>query len=303
MKTHKRMWSSWRRGANDEETRGRNRLLPAGRSSQLNTHNNQQPDSVVTVASDDGLVTVQINRPQQRNALSLETLASLRGVFVACHGEPNLKCVVLTGAGDRSFAAGGDLKELLNYRTAVQAEHVARVGRDALDAIRDCPVPVYAAINGHALGGGAELALACDFRIAKADATLGFLQGKLSITTAWGGGADLLRLVGASRGLELLLTSRALDMPEALRCGLVDQLVADGEDLMGAVRAHAERFLAKPPHVIQAFARMAHAARSAQRAAEQPLELQNFVDTWTHDAHWTAAAAAVPKPKAGDEKP
>ena len=252
-------------------------------------------ETVLTNDDGDGIVRVVINRPEQRNALSLTTLEGLRAAFVAFHNAIHVKCVILTGAGERSFAAGGDLKELASYRSAEQAAQVSRQGRAALDAIRNCPVPVYAAINGHALGGGAELAVACDFRIAVGTATLGFLQGKLNITTSWGGGADLIALVGASRALELLLTSRVLNMPEALAQGLVDRVVPGGEGLLDAVRQHAAQFLAKPAHVIQAFTRVAHAAKSQFRAALEPVEFESYVSTWTHDAHWDAAAHSLAK--------
>jgi enoyl-CoA hydratase len=227
----------------------------------------------------------------------LQALDGLARAFEALCGEPGLKCVIVTGAGDRCFAAGGDLKELANYRSREQAAQVSRTGRRALDAIRGCPLPVYAAINGHALGGGAELALACDFRISQASATIGFLQGKLNITTAWGGGADLLRILGPARGLELLLSGRAMAASDALQCGLIDQVVSDGGDLLDAVRTHAAQYLSKPPHLIRAFTRLARAARSAQQTSMEMLELQTFIDTWVDDSHW-AAAAAVMGPKA-----
>lgn len=234
-----------------------------------------------------------VTRPERRNALSLGALQRLRDAFAAMQGDRGLKCAIVSGAGDRSFAAGGDLKELAGYRSSEDAAHVSRIGRSALDAIRDCPVPVYAAINGHALGGGAELAMACDFRWAVATASMGFLQGNLNITTAWGGSADLLSVVGANRGLELLLASQILNMREAQAIGQIDQIVPQGEDLIAAVRRHAAQFLSKPAHVIQAFTRIAHAGKAQLRAAMQPTEQQCFVNTWIDEAHWTAASQSL----------
>ncbi len=252
-------------------------------------------DAIVTRIDDDGVVIVTINRPQARNALSLAALDRLRDTFIALQGNQFMKCVILTGAGDRSFAAGGDLKELASFRSAEQAAQVSSMGRRALDAIRHCPAPVYAAINGHALGGGAELAMACDFRIASATATLGFIQGKLNITTSWGGGSDLIGVVGANRALALLLSSRMLDMNEARSQGLIDQIVPEGEDLVAAVRLHAAPYLAKPAHVVQAFARVTHAAKAKLRDALEPIEFQSFVSTWIDEAHWEAAADSLSK--------
>ena len=250
----------------------------------------------ILVSTDDGGVTVvTIHRPQAMNALSLAALDSLRETFLALHNDKELKCVILTGAGQRSFAAGGDLKELDSFRSKKQAAQVSTTGRRALDAIRHCPAPVYAAINGHALGGGAELAMACDFRIASANATIGFLQGKLNVTTSWGGGADLISVVGASRALELLLSSQKLNMAEAKACGLIDQIVPDGDALIDAVRAHAARYLSKPAHVIQGFTRVAHAAKAKLRDSIEPVEFESFVNAWVDDAHWEATAGSLQK--------
>lgn len=250
---------------------------------------------ILFVRGDDGVAIVTINRPAAMNALSLAALDLLRESFLALHEDKTLKCVILTGAGNRSFAAGGDLKELDRFRSGKQAAQVSTTGRAALDAIRHCPAPVYAAINGHALGGGAELAMACDFRIASANATLGFLQGKLNVTTSWGGGADLISVVGASRALELLLSSRKLNMTEAVGHGLVDQIVPEGSALIDATRAHAAQYLSKPAHVIQGFTRVAHAAKAKLRDAVGPVEFNSFVNAWVHDAHWEAAANSLPE--------
>jgi enoyl-CoA hydratase/carnithine racemase len=256
-------------------------------------HDRQNPDPVSLVKGDDAIARILINRPEQRNALSLEALRCLRNIFEGLHADRGLKCAILTGAGDRSFAAGGDLKELAHYRTDEQAAEVSQCGRRALDAIRHSPVPVYAAINGHALGGGAELAVACDFRIAKASASIGFLQGKLNITTAWGGAADLIGLVGADRALEMLLTSRIMSMSAARETGLIDVVVPEGADLLESVLAHASHFLSKPAHVIQAFAGISHAGKASLRTNLEPIEFQSFVTTWVHQAHWTAAEQSI----------
>ncbi|MBM3359776.1 MAG: enoyl-CoA hydratase/isomerase family protein, partial [Betaproteobacteria bacterium] len=151
-----------------------------------------------------GVLNVSINRPDKRNALSRAVLGELKRVFSGHSGAQDLRVAVLRGAGEKSFAAGGDLRDLAQVRTRADTRRMAEQARDALEAIRSFPVPVVAALNGDALGGGAELAVACDFRVAASHARIGFIQGRLNIATAWGGGADLMRLVGPARALRLL---------------------------------------------------------------------------------------------------
>ncbi|MCH8238351.1 MAG: enoyl-CoA hydratase/isomerase family protein, partial [Proteobacteria bacterium] len=135
--------------------------------------------------SQDGVITVTIDRPGKRNALSREVLAELAEIFTAAARDDGLKAAVVTGAGDKCFAAGGDLKDLASVRTLNDARAMADDAKQAFEAIRRFPVPVVAALNGDALGGGAELAVACDFRVFAHHARIGFVHGRLNIPTAW----------------------------------------------------------------------------------------------------------------------
>jgi len=238
---------------------------------------------------------VAINRPQQRNALSLGVLASVEAAFRDAAADTCISCAVLTGRGDKSFAAGGDLKEFDALRTTADALTIGATGRRALDAIREFPVPVVAALNGLTLGGGAELALACDFRIALPGVRLGFIQGTLNIATAWGGAADLVVALGACRALELLVSSRVLAAQEALAVGLVDRVCAPEENLLGVVDAFIAPWLAKPPHVMRALTAVSRRAKGIVREVLKATEMDAFVSTWTHDDHWRAAAALLSK--------
>ncbi len=242
---------------------------------------------------DDSLLWIEVNRPDQRNALSLGLLDKMRQVLRAYSDTPAIRAVVITGSGDRSFASGGDLKELDRYRTPEEARTVAETGRRSLDAVREFPLPVIAALNGPALGGGAELAVACDFRVAVRGATLGFLQSRLNITPAWGGAADLVALTSPTRALELLLSNRVLTMADATACGLVDRVAHDGETLRDAVRAFVDPWITKPPQLIRALVGIARQGRSNTAAALTCTESAAFLQTWTHDDHWQAAAAAL----------
>lgn len=241
------------------------------------------------VACANGVLTVCIDRPGARNALSEAVLRELGRAFDAKNAPADLKAAVLTGTGGDAFASGGDLKELHAVRSAEQAASVFERATTALDAIRNCPVPVIAALNGVALGGGAELALACDFRIASPQASIGYIQPRLNITSGFGGGADLMRALGPSRGLLHALQATALDARAAQEAGLVDAVAQDGEPLADCVQRFLEPVLRLTPDVIRAFKAMAVAERRGvpleQRRA---LEKQWFLATWTHEDHWAA---------------
>jgi enoyl-CoA hydratase len=232
------------------------------------------------------VLNVLIDRAEKRNALSRSLLAAIRETFAARAGEDGIVAAVLTGAGNRSFAAGGDLRDLDQLRSRADGERMAWNARQALDAIRAFPVPVIAALNGDALGGGAELAACCDFRVATPGARIGFIQGRLAISTAWGGGIDLHRIVGRQRALRLLSTARILSASEAFEIGLVDALASDGQMLAEAVADFLEPMLAMSPQSQRAFKAVARAAHD--RSAAERVELAHFAACWAHEDHWAA---------------
>ncbi|MCG2634453.1 MAG: enoyl-CoA hydratase/isomerase family protein [Gammaproteobacteria bacterium] len=242
--------------------------------------------------SETGLLRVTIDREQKRNALRLDLLDELRETFTRYADQPELKLAVLRGAGEKSFAAGGDLQELEVYRTPEQAGEMADRGRTALDAIRQFPLPVIAALNGVALGGGAELAMACDFRLAASHARIGFVQGRLNVTTAWGGGADLINRVGPDLALRLLCRAEILSAGEALELQLLDEVAADGESLDELLQRSVSPLLEQSPRVLRGFKAQAVASRQMGRAAQIAVERQQLVTTWVHPDHWAAAAKA-----------
>jgi enoyl-CoA hydratase len=245
----------------------------------------------------DIILRVTVNRPEKRNALSRAVLETLRNVFTDHAGE-KLKVAVLTGAGDKSFAAGGDLKDLSVLRSLDEARGLAEQAKSALNAIRNFPVPVIAALNGDAMGGGAELAVACDFRISDSHARIGFVQGRLNISTAWGGGIDLMRLVGPGKALDLMCGSSMLNAEEAQQIGLVDRIAEEDEDLDHRVANFLQPYLLQVPQVLRAFKALAIGARRGfSRAEMDELETRNFAAAWVHDDHWAAADVLLSKGK------
>jgi enoyl-CoA hydratase len=240
------------------------------------------------------VLRVTINRPEKRNALSMGLLDEL-GATLHAHRDADIKCVLLTGAGDRAFAAGGDLKELDAVRSKTQARVMSERGHAALDQVRYFPLPVIGALNGLALGGGAELAMACDIRIAAAHAELGLIQAQLNVTTAWGGGIDLINAVGNSAALAILCSGRRIDAQEALRICLYEAVCPANEDFNDFAEKFLQGYLGKSVNVLRSY--KATAAARRQRLQEELSETarQGFVTAWVHDDHWDAAAKALKK--------
>lgn len=240
---------------------------------------------------------VRIARPERHNALSRATLAELREVFAGHAGDASLKAAVITGTGESSFAAGGDLRDLGTVRTREAAIDMVRGANAALTAIRMFPVPVIAALNGRAIGGGAELAVSCDFRVAAQNASIGFVHGKLGLSSQWGGGTTLTHLLGAQKALYAMATGTVYGARAALELGLVDAVCETGESLESAVEAFLAPMLAMQPQVLRAAKALAADQRDGvARERSETAELTRAVDNWLHPDHW-AAADGILKPR------
>src|SRR5690606_13024364 len=217
-------------------------------------------------------------RPQARNAIAPATMEQLEKALDSLAGNPDAQALVIRGAGDRAFVSGGDLKELAALRTELEASAMAWRMRSICDRLARFPGPVIAALNGHALGGGAEVAVAADIRIAAADIKIGFNQVALAIMPAWGGAERLTRLVGRSRALLLAGSGEILTAPDAERLGLVDRVLPRAE--FDAGWRSLARALANPS--AGAIKRVVDGV-TAQEAVDA------FAELWVSDAHWAAA--------------
>ncbi|CAN5669835.1 enoyl-CoA hydratase/isomerase family protein [soil metagenome] len=243
----------------------------------------------VTVQRAGGTATITVDRQEKRNALSREVLDAVSIGLVETAADETIKVLIVTGAGRDNFTSGGDLVALAALRTEAEAEAMARHARGVLDQIRTFPVPVVAAVNGDALGGGAELALACDHRVVDRHARMGFVQGRQAVSTAWGGGVDLLRTVGPGQGLRLLCTTEMVDHEHGLRIGLYDRVVAPGEALDEAVADFVAPLLRQSVAVLRTFKALTSAARmGSDRSVLEQLELERFRSNWVHPDHWAA---------------
>jgi enoyl-CoA hydratase len=181
----------------------------------------------------DSVALVRLNRPEKLNALTRGALAELRQVFERIEGERNVRVVILTGMGRRAFSAGTDIGEL-SMMDVEAARLAARSGQDICDLIESCTVPVIAAVNGVAAGGGCELALACHIRLASETARFSLPEIKLGIIPGYGGTQRLARTTGSGRALEMMLTGTEISADEALRIGLVNRVVTSEQLLFEA---------------------------------------------------------------------
>lgn len=245
-----------------------------------------------------GRLDIVIDRPSARNALRISTLKEVAAVLDEFAEDKALKVAVITGAGDKAFAAGGDLKELSSRRSAEDAAALFDLGRRTTQAVRRFPVPVVAALNGVALGGGAELAVCCDFRVAARHASIGFVQAQLALTTGFGGIASLQAIVGPRRALLMLLGGNILSAAEALGHGLVDAVAGENETLEQAVARFVDPMLKRPPELVRDLKAVALAGEDAaggRLVAET--ERERFIRAWTSDEHWAAADKVLSRNK------
>ncbi len=186
------------------------------------------PELVSLRREDDGIVWLTIERPEVFNCLSFPTLKRLRTLCEELRGDLSIRCILITGAGEKSFCAGADLKERKTM-PAERVPHFVRNIRKTMDDVEALPQPTIAVINGVAFGGGTELALACDLRVCAAHAEMGLTETSLAIIPGAGGTQRLPRLVGRSRAKDLILTARRIDANEAERFGLANRVAPAGK--------------------------------------------------------------------------
>ena len=219
----------------------------------------------LTIDVDDRLAVVTINRPEVRNALSRQVLADLRDALAELRERDDVGLVAFTGAGEKAFVAGADIAQLRHYdlHTGLDAEM-----QRTFDAVEAFPKPTVAAVNGFALGGGCELAMACDIRIASENARFGLPETTLSVLPGAGGTQRLARLVGTGRAIEMILTGRFVDAAEAHAIGLITAVVP-AEGLRAELRRLADQILAKGPLAVRLAKLVVRAGMDADQRTGQ----------------------------------
>ena len=248
---------------------------------------------VVTTERVGSAMVAIIDRESSGNAISREVVAGLAESVREAQAAEGLAAFVVTGRGGKFFAAGGDLKQYREIGTRDELASAFARPRALMDAIEALPLPVIAAINGYALGGGAELALAADLRIASPNARIGFPYVKLGLISGWDGMERLARCCGYGHAMHLLLTGEAIDAERAERIGLVSEVVSG--DVLEAALAHAERFAGYAPLALRATRAMLGRmyAGPADEAREEARAW--FADLWISEDHREAEAAFVEK--------
>lgn len=244
------------------------------------------------VSVDEGVAVIVVNRPEKRNALNSMVRSELIGLLEAFRDHDEARVIIITGAGDKAFIAGADISEFAD-RTPVE-QRAVMAERSVFQEIADFPKPVIAMINGFALGGGCELALACDIRIAARSAKLGQPEIKLGIIPGGGGTQRLPRLVGTGRALRMILTGEMIDAVEAERIGLVDAVV-ENDALHGTTIELAKAMAAHSPLTLRLAKAAVRAAEEMPMAAGLTYERELFITAFGSEDKREGVAAFLEK--------
>ena len=246
------------------------------------------------------IATLAIDRPQVRNAINRQTMEEIGAAIGLAERDQSVRALILTATGQEVFISGGDLRYFRSLVSDRQVREMLLIMRRLLGRIENLRVPVIAAVNGYAIGGGTEVALACDLRVVAAEAFFVFRQVDVGLMTAWGGGQRLQRLVGPAKASRMLLLGEAVSAKDALASGLVDRVVARSR-LMSEAGAIARRIAAKPPLSIRAMKQALVQGREMSFQKGLTLEEKLFRSLWRSKDHDEAVAAFLEKrrPKFG----
>jgi enoyl-CoA hydratase len=193
------------------------------------------PEAILLAERRGATLVLRLNRPDAGNAIDRHLAQALLEQLGRCEGDASLRAIVITGSGDRFFCTGGDVKAYAKLESAAELERVFGLMREVCDRLERLPCAVIAAINGYAVGGGAEMSLACDLRVAQESAQIGFPQSRLGLIPGWDGAERLVRTVGRSRAARLLFSGLRISAREAHAQGLVDEVAPDGQALATAL--------------------------------------------------------------------
>lgn len=209
-------------------------------------------------ATEDGILTITINRPDKLNALNKKTVQEIGKAVKNGEADTNVKAIILTGAGQKSFVAGADITEFVGL-TVDEGKQLAKAGQDVFRSIETCTKPVIAAVNGFALGGGCELSMACHLRIASENAKFGQPEVNLGLIAGYGGTQRLIQYIGKTKAIELHMTGDLINAEQALHLGLVnyvvpqEQLITKCKELLGKIKSKAPKAITGVINSVNAY--------------------------------------------------
>jgi len=251
-------------------------------------------EDVLHVERSGAALVLTITREHAGNSISREVTAAMEAAIAGTEGDGSLRAIVITGSGGKYFCSGGDIKQYRDLDTRARLAEVFARPRNLLDHLETLPLPVIAAVNGYALGGGAELMLACDIRLAAPEAKIGFPYVKLSLIPGWHGIDRLSRNCGYGAAMHLLTTGEPVSATEAKRLGLINEVITDG-DVVGAALQLCGRLEAAAPLSLAATKRTLRSAYTEPRDVARRFAEEAFADLWMSDDHREAEAAFADK--------
>lgn len=249
----------------------------------------------LALSLDKGILTITVSRPEKMNALNLATVEEIRTAIQRVYDDTEILGVILTGAGDKAFVAGADIKEVAELNE-VNARKFAENGQEVFALIENCHKPVIAAVNGFALGGGCELAMACHLRVATSNAKFGQPEVNLGIIPGYGGTQRLTQLIGKGKALELMMTGDMISADEAQQLGLVNHVVTGAEELKTKCEKLIQKITSKAPLAIGMVIDCVNAAFRAEENGYQT-EANNFASCCKSDDFHEGTAAFIEKRK------
>jgi enoyl-CoA hydratase len=239
------------------------------------------------------IAILRVNRPEVRNALNWDTIRAFGEQIEKTQGMNNLRVLILTGGGGH-FISGGDLHELHHYPTQADGRRLSEKMSKTLATLESLPIPTIAAMNGATRGGGAEISLACDFRVMAEDADFGLVQIKLGLTPGWGAGQRLLQLVGYSNAFDLLVTGRILTAQEALQLGLANRLAPKGGAVDTSITL-ARQIIQMPEDAVKAIKKLLQAGKQLPGSTAAAYEQSLFPPLWASETHLEAVRRFLEK--------
>jgi enoyl-CoA hydratase len=242
------------------------------------------------------IAQITINRPKQLNALNRETIAELNQALLHLKNDENVRVLIITGSGEKAFVAGADIKEFANYSVNEGSELAARGQEQLFDLLENFSKPIIAAVNGFALGGGLELAMACHIRVASSNAKMGLPEVSLGVIPGYGGTQRLAQLVGKGRALEMIATAEMISAQRAHQTGLVNHVV-EQEELLNTCQGIAAKILKNSPNAVHSAIKCVNAGYNNSMDGYK-VEIEEFGKCFGTDEFKEGTSAFLEKRKA-----